>query len=222
MLFIVFDSLFTFHFSLFSVSRLPFTFEMVSPRPKSPSQFDEKLLELSSQIDAFERYSHAHGLRVAEIANSIAVRFDISEHDRFILQQAALLHDVGEMVMNRDYISAARKLSDGERHDMQRHTIIGEQDASKRGLGKGVQLLIRWHHEWWNGAGYPDALERENIPLPARILRVADAYASMTAERPFRVAVSEADARLHLVNLSAIEFDPKVVKALVQVQEASL
>ena len=194
---------------------------MVSPRPKPGSQFDDKLLELSSQIDAFERYSHAHGLRVAEIADSIAVRFSISDHDRFVLQQAALLHDIGEMVMNRDYISAARELSDGERHDMHRHTIIGEQDASKRGLGKGVQLLIRWHHEWWNGGGYPDALEGENIPLPARILRVADAYASITAERPFRAAVPHADARMHLVNLSSIEFDPKVVKALLQVEEVS-
>lgn len=194
---------------------------MVTPRPRSATQFDEKLLELSSQMDAFERYSHAHGLRVAEIADSIAVKFHISDHDRFVLQQAALLHDLGEMVMNRDYISAPRELSDGERHDMQRHTIIGEQDASKRGLGKGVQLLIRWHHEWWSGGGYPDALEGENIPLPARILRVADAYASMTADRPFRPAVSEADARLHLVNLSAIEFDVKVVKALIQIQEAA-
>lgn len=192
---------------------------MASPRPGS--QFDDKLLELSSQIDAFERYSHAHGLRVAEIADSIAARFNMSDHDRFVLQQAALLHDIGEMVMNRDYISAARQLSDGERHDMQRHTIIGEQDASKRGLSKGVQLLIRWHHEWWSGGGYPDALEGENIPLPARILRVADAYASMTADRPFRTAVSQADARMHLVNLSSIEFDPKVVKALLLVEEGA-
>lgn len=163
-------------------------------------------------MDAFERYSHAHGLRVAEIADSIAARFYFAEHDRFILQQAALLHDIGEMAMNRDYISAQRTLTDAERHDMQRHTVIGEQDAAKRGLGKGVQLLIRWHHEWWSGGGYPDALQGENIPLSARILRVADAYASMTADRPFRPAVTEADARRHLINLAAIEFDPRVVK----------
>src|SRR5687767_15230687 len=104
---------------------------MVTPSAKTSSQFDEKLLELSSQMDAFERYSHAHGLRVAEIADSIAARFHIAEHDRFILQQAALLHDVGEMAMNRDYISAQRTLTDAERHDMQRHTVIGEQDVAR-------------------------------------------------------------------------------------------
>ena len=184
---------------------------MISAR--AGSQFDEKLLELSSQMDEFERYSHAHGLRVAELADAIAAKFHLAEHDRFVLQQAALLHDLGEMAMNRDYISATRELSDGERHDMQRHTIIGEQDAARRGLGKGVQLLIRWHHEWWSGGGYPDALERENIPLAARILRVADAYASMTADRPFRRAVSEQDAQKHLIELAGIEFDPKVVSA---------
>jgi putative nucleotidyltransferase with HDIG domain len=190
---------------------------MVSPR--TVSQFDEKLLELSSQMDAFEHYSHAHGLRVAEIAESIAAKFNLSEHDRFVLQQAALLHDIGEMEMKRDYISAARELTEAERHDMQRHTVIGEQDAAKRGLGKGVQLLIRWHHEWWNGGGYPDAIAGEDVPLSARILRVADAYASMTADRPFRAAVNESDARKHLIELSAIEFDPQVVRIFLSVQE---
>jgi HD-GYP domain-containing protein (c-di-GMP phosphodiesterase class II) len=124
------------------------------------------------------------------------------------------------MVMSRDYISAARELTDAERHDMQRHTVIGEQDAARRGLGKGVQLLIRWHHEWWNGNGYPDALERENAPLCARILRVADAYASMTADRPFRKAVDEEEARRHLIDLSAIEFDPLVVKTFLSISRA--
>ena len=183
------------------------------------TQFDEKLLELSSQIDGFEGYSHAHGLRVAEIAENIAAKFHMAEHDRFVLQQAALLHDIGEMAMARDYIAAARRLTEAEHHDMQRHTVIGEQDAAKRGLGKGVQLLIRWHHEWWNGGGYPDALQREGIPLSARILRVADAYASMNADRPFRKAVGEDDARKHLIQLAGIEFDPKVVSAFLSVPE---
>jgi len=190
---------------------------MVSPR--LGSQFDEKLLELSSQMDAFEHYSHAHGLRVAEIADSIAAKFNLSEQDRFVLHQAALLHDIGEMAMKRDYISAARELTEAERHDVQRHTVIGEQDAAKRGLGKGVQLLIRWHHEWWNGGGYPDALAGEDVPLSARILRVADAYASMTADRPFRSAVSEIDAQKHLKELAAIEFDPQVVRMFLSIRE---
>jgi len=185
---------------------------------KTRSQFDEKLLELSSQIDAFERYSHAHGLRVAEITDAIASHFGIAGHDRSVLQQAALLHDLGEMEMNRDYIAAPRKLTDAERHDLQRHTIIGEQTAAKRGLGKGVQLLIRWHHEWWNGGGYPDALVEDQIPLSARILRVADSFASMTGDRPHRAAVTDAQARIHLIDWSGIEFDPAIVHAFLNAE----
>ena len=191
---------------------------MISAR--AGTQFDEKLLELSAQMDEFEHYSHAHGLRVAETAHLIAAKLYMAEHDRFVLQQSALLHDIGEMAMGRDYIAAARMLTEAERHDMQRHTVIGEQDAAKRGLGKGVQLLIRWHHEWWNGGGYPDALEREDIPLSARILRVADAYASMTADRPFRKAVDEDAALKHLTQWSGIEFDPKVVSVFLHMQRS--
>jgi len=185
----------------------------MSPTASTGSKFDEKLLELSSQIDAFERYDHAHGLRVAEIADAIAETFGLAAHDRSILQQAAFLHDLGEMAMNRDYIALERPLTDAERFDLHRHPVIGEQDAAKRGLAKGVQLIIRWHHEWWNGSGYPDALAREEIPLAARILRVADAYASMTADRPFRAAATDAEALQHLRDLAGIEFDAAVVKA---------
>ena len=191
---------------------------MVSPA-KTGTQFDEKLLELSSQIDAFERYSHAHGLRVAEVADAIAAKFRLGEHDRFVLQQAALLHDIGEMVMNREYISANRLLTDAERYGLHRHAVIGEQEISKRGLSKGVALLVRWHHEWWSGGGYPDALREDEAPLSARILRVADAYSSMTGDRPFRAAVTETEARQHLRNLAGIEFDPKVVKTFLNLRD---
>ena len=173
--------------------------------------FEEKLLELSNKIDEFEGYSHAHGLRIAEIADLIAGGFGMASHDRFILQQAALVHDIGEMAMDRDYIREARPLTDVEILDMHRHPVIGEQQAAKRGFTRGVQLLVRWHHEWWNGEGYPDRLAGEEIPLAARILRVADSYAAMTDNRPRRIARTDAEARQAMIELAGIEFDPKVV-----------
>jgi putative nucleotidyltransferase with HDIG domain len=177
--------------------------------------FEEKLLDLSTQIDEFEGYSHAHGLRIAEIADSIATGFGIEQQDRFVLQQAALIHDIGEMAMNRGYIRESRSLTPDERLDMQRHTVIGEQEAAKRGFTRGVQLLVRWHHEWWNGDGYPDRLSAEEIPLAARILRVADSYAALTDDRPRRKARSNDEAIHYLIEYAAIEFDPKVVKAFI-------
>ena len=174
---------------------------------------DEPLAQISATMDEFEGYAHPHGRRVAVISEAIAEKFNFASHDRHALRQAALVHDIGEMVMNREYIKANRLLREEERIDMQRHTVIGEQEAAKRGLARAVQLLIRWHHEWWNGAGYPDALEREQIPLAARILRVADTFAALTDSRPYSIAISASEAKRYLVEWSGIEFDPKVVKA---------
>lgn len=175
--------------------------------------FEEKLLRLSSEMDAFEGYADTHARRVATLAGSIASSFNIASHDLFFLQQAALLHDIGEMEMARDYISASRILSPDERVDLHRHPVIGEQSAARLGLSRAVQLIIRWHHEWWNGSGYPDCLEGEQIPLAARILRVADTYAALVSARPHRPAMTPDDARKYMAEWAGIEFDPAVVKA---------
>ena len=190
-----------------------FVNRIMEPTLAKDTNFDEKLLELSSQMDEFEGYTHAHGLRIAAIADAIGKSFNLAVHDRFFMQQAALVHDVGEMAMNREYIKQSRNLTDGERLDMQRHPVIGEQEAAKRGFSRGVQLLVRWHHEWWNGGGYPDCLEGEQIPLAARILRVADTFAALRDDRPRRKAMSLAEAKTHLTEWAGLEFDPKVVKA---------
>jgi HD-GYP domain len=183
------------------------------------STFDEKLLELSARIDAFEGYSHAHGLRIAGIADAIGIEFGMSGHDRHVMQHAALVHDIGEMLMDRSYIRESRALTAVERLDMQRHAVIGEQDAAKRGLSRGIQLLIRWHHEWWNGNGYPDRLQGDQIPLAARILRVADSYAALTDDRPRRQARSETEAKQYLREYAGLEFDPRVVLAFLAVEK---
>lgn len=179
---------------------------------------DEPLAQISAAMDEFEGYTHPHGRRIAVISEVLAEKFNFASHDRQALRQAALVHDIGEMVMNREYIRANRLLREEERIDMQRHTVIGEQEAAKRGLGRAVQLLVRWHHEWWNGSGYPDALEREQIPLAARILRVADTYAALTDSRPYSVAISASEAKRYLVEWSGIEVDPKVVKAFLSLE----
>jgi len=184
------------------------------------TETDEKLLQISSRMDAFERYDHAHGRRIAAIADALAVAFNLASRDRYFLQQAALLHDIGEMAMGRDYIESKRVLTANERIDLQRHPVIGEQETSKLGLPRGVQLIVRWHHEWWNGSGYPDCLEAEQIPLAARILRIADTYGAITAARPMRAASPAEDAKKHLIEWAGIEFDPAVVKVFLEVARA--
>jgi putative two-component system response regulator len=171
----------------------------------------EAFTQLAKTVDRFERYENPHAQRVAAFADEIAHAFHLARHDRGSLYAAALLHDLGEVAMERDYIQVKRTLDPEERLDLRRHPVIGEREASRVGADRAAQLLVRWHHEWWNGAGYPDALRREEIPLAARILRVADSYAALTDDRPFRPSLSEEAARRELTNRAGIEFDPGVV-----------
>jgi len=179
----------------------------------------EAYLQLAEAADQFERYANPHAVRIAAIADRIAEAFHMAPQDRKSLRTAARMHDLGEVAMERDYIQRAGSLSDEERIDLQRHPVIGEQEAARASADRDVQLLVRWHHEWWNGSGYPDALRQNEIPLAARILRVADSYAALTDARPYRPAMTEAAARASIVENAAIEFDPAVVSVLLSLED---
>src|SRR6266516_3846600 len=166
----------------------------------------------AAETDEFECYTNPHAARVATIADQIGHSFNLGARDRFSLRVAALAHDLGEATMARDYIQRSDALSEQERVDLARHPLISERESASAGADRGAQLLVRWHHEWWNGNGYPDGLRFEQIPLGARILRVADTYASLTDARPFRKAFSEQQAREHLLEWTGLEFDPRVVR----------
>jgi HD-GYP domain-containing protein (c-di-GMP phosphodiesterase class II) len=181
----------------------------------------EAFMQLAAAADRFERYENPHGVRIAAIADEIGRAFHLARHDRGSLRAAALLHDLGEVAMERDYIQRAGALTDEDRIDLTRHPVIGEREASRVGADRAAQLLVRWHHEWWNGRGYPDALRREEIPLAARILRVADSYAALTDARPFRPALAVAQARREMADRAGIEFDPAVVSVFLSLEPMS-
>lgn len=176
--------------------------------------------QLASATDEFEQYKTLHAVRIAELADEIAQHFLLASRDRRSLRAAALLHDLGEAAMERDYIQRAAGLSDEERIDLARHPVIGEQEAARVGADRATTLLVRWHHEWWNGSGYPDGLSGDEIPLAGRILRLADSYASLTAGRPFRSAHSATAAQQLIIENAGIEFDPRVVQAFLQLDLA--
>jgi len=178
----------------------------------------EVFRSLSLRTDEFEGYPNAHATRIAAIADQLAKTFSLGTRDRFSLRVAALAHDLGETLMDRDYIRRQGPLSEDERVDLARHPLFSEREASVAGADRGAQLLVRWHHEWWNGSGYPDGLRFEQIPLGARILRVADAYASLTDARPFREPFSEQQAREHILEWTGLQFDPRVVRALLAIE----
>jgi HD-GYP domain-containing protein (c-di-GMP phosphodiesterase class II) len=130
----------------------------------------------------------------------------------------ALLHDVGKIRIPSEIINKPGPLDADERAVVELHTIEGEQMLEKVGglLGE-VGHLVRSCHERWDGAGYPDRLAEEAIPLVARVVCACDAYSAMTTDRPYRKALSEADALAELRRCSGTQFDPEVVDALIAV-----
>src|SRR5258705_6095331 len=139
----------------------------------------EAYLQLAAAADEFEQYANPHAVRIAAIADKIAEAFHMAPQDRKSLRTAARMHDLGEVAMEREYIQRAGSPTDEERTDLERHPVIGEQEAALANADPDVQLLVRLHHEWSNGYGYPDALRQDGIPVSARILPVADSYAGL-------------------------------------------
>ena len=176
-----------------------------------------RLLKIAIEIDRIEGYSEPHAIAIAWTAEKIGARMGLHGVDLTALKFAALAHDLGERAMKRDYLLRPRALSWDETLDLWRHPILGEQAAGELKLPRQTQLLIRWHHEWWNGGGYPDGLAGEAIPPGARILRAIDSYFALISDRPHRRRFDRIEAEQIVADLAGIEFDPQVVKLLLQV-----
>ena len=176
-----------------------------------------RLLKIAIEIDRVEGYSEPHAIAIAWTAEKIGARMGLHGVDLTALKFAALAHDLGERAMKRNYLLRQSALSWEETLDLWRHPILGEQAAGEIKLPRQTQLLIRWHHEWWNGGGYPDGLAGEAIPPGARILRAVDSYFALISDRPHRRRFDRIEAEQIIADLAGIEFDPRVAKLLLQV-----
>jgi HD domain-containing protein len=175
---------------------------------------EETINRLADRIDNFERYTQPHSRLIAELATRLARRFGLGTPDIEAISEAAMLHDVGLAAMAPSYYSLQGPLSFESRLDLWRHPVVGEQQMAKRQAMRHPQLLVRWHHEWWNGSGYPDMLAFEDIPIGARILRAVDLYCALLSDRPYRAALDEKQAVETFSSSAGIECDPYVVRAL--------
>lgn len=175
---------------------------------------EEIINRLADRIDNFEKYTQPHSRLLAEIATQLARRFGLPHQDVDAIFDAAMLHDIGLYAMSPTYLSLPHPLTFEARLDLWRHPVIGEQQMAKRDAMRHAQLLVRWHHEWWNGAGYPDMLSFEDIPIGARILRAVELYGALLSDRPYRAALDPPHAVEALASSAGIECDPYVVKAL--------
>lgn len=171
-------------------------------------------------IDAKDPYTRGHSERVAAHSRTIARQLGLDRAAEHKVWVGALLHDVGKIGIEDSVLTKPGVLTSEEYEEMKRHPVIGAEIMSRIDQLKEMIPAIRWHHEAWNGKGYPDALAGERIPLMARIVGVADTFDAITTNRPYQKAYEPAFAVQKLRELAGQRFDAKVVTAFLRAFEA--
>ena len=173
---------------------------------------------LGDVIEADDAYTGSHSRDVVELVLAVADNLGLDHPGRRQAEFAALLHDVGKVKVPAEIINKAGPLDDGEWEIMKTHTVLGEQMLEQiGGLLGDVGHVVRSCHERWDGAGYPDGLAGEAIPLSARIVCACDAWSAMRTDRSYRRALPFEVALAELRSCAGTHFDPRVVDALVSV-----
>ena len=178
--------------------------------------FEQTIGALANAVDARDRYTRGHSNRVSRIAEAMCREMNLPESEIEIIKWAGLLHDVGKIGIRDDILLKEGPLDREERILMNQHPTIGAEIVAPARQLSSEAPLIKTHHEWFNGSGYPDGVEALDIPLGARILGIADAYEAMTSARPYRKkALSHEIAVSELTKYAGIQFDPEIVPILI-------
>ena len=174
---------------------------------------------LAALCDALEQkdaYTAAHAHDVADLSEAVADRLELGPAEVRTIRYAALLHDIGKIGIRTEILTKPGKLTEEEFSEMRQHTLIGQRILEPIPFFADVHRLVRWAHERWDGRGYPDGIAGHDIPLGARIICACDALHAMTSTRPYRSAMPMAEAIDELRRCAGTQFDPAVVRALVE------
>jgi putative two-component system response regulator len=171
----------------------------------------EFLEVLAETIESRDIYMRGHARRVAFYADLIAARLCLSREERDHVRLAAFLHDIGKVGAASDLLAGKVMPEPDRLESIHDHPAIGERLLLPLGLAAPVATTVRHHHERYDGAGYPDGLAGDDIPLPARLIAVVDAFDAMTCERPYRQAKTHDEALAELQREARGQFDPALV-----------
>lgn len=163
---------------------------------------------LSGAIDAKDTYTNGHSTRVADYSRRLAQRAGLSEQVQSDIYMMGLLHDVGKIGVPDAIINKPDKLTDEEYSTMKKHPVMGAEIL--KNITELPKLITgaRWHHERYDGKGYPDGISGEDIPLEARIIAVADSYDAMSSKRSYRNALPQTQVRSEVEKGKGTQFDP--------------
>ena len=171
---------------------------------------------LAETIDAKDTYTNGHSGRVADYSKEIARRFGYSEENQDNIYVMGLLHDVGKIGVPDAIINKEGRLSDDEYAIIKTHPVVGAKILSAVKDMPMLAIGARYHHERYDGKGYPDKLAGKDIPEPARIIAVADAYDAMTSNRSYRKSLSQQEVRAEIEKGKGTQFDPEFADIMLQ------
>ena len=174
---------------------------------------------LASTIDAKDRYTSGHSRRVAEYSRELARRMGKSEEDQEIVFTAGLLHDVGKISVPGDVINKPGRLTDEEFDQIRIHPVSGYHILEGIHDDERIGYGAKYHHERYDGKGYPNGLQGEDIPEIARIIAVADAYDAMASDRSYRKLLPQDVVRGEIVKGRGTQFDPEIADIMLQIMD---
>jgi putative nucleotidyltransferase with HDIG domain len=176
----------------------------------------QSLNTFANFIDAKDPYTKGHSARVADYACEIARRMGMSEDEQDNISYIALLHDVGKIGITNELLYKPGKLTGEEMRVIQMHTTIGAEILKDFTALPGVADGAKYHHEWYDGKGYPNGLNGKNIPHCARIICIADSYDAMSSDRCYRKKLSEDQILNEFKKCVGTQFDPDIVSYIVE------
>ena len=174
----------------------------------------QALETLANTIDAKDKYTNGHSNRVAKYSKEIARRMFKDEDEMTSIYFMGLLHDIGKIGIRDDIINKTNRLTDEEFAVIKNHSSIGYDILKNMTEIPNIEYAARWHHERYDGKGYPDGLKGEEIPEYARIICVADAYDAMTSKRSYRSAMSQEKVRSEIETGKGKQFDPCIAQIM--------
>jgi HD-GYP domain-containing protein (c-di-GMP phosphodiesterase class II) len=168
------------------------------------------LLALSEAVEACDPYTRGHSARVASMAYEVGLRLDCDESELALLRLGGALHDVGKLGVRDEVLNKPGALTADELREVRAHPEIGARMVALDRALRAALPAVLYHHERWDGAGYPSGRAGPAIPLVARILGVVDSYDAMTSDRPYRSARPETQAAEEVDRCTGTQFDPEI------------
>ncbi|MFZ3063062.1 MAG: HD domain-containing phosphohydrolase [Actinomycetota bacterium] len=181
-------------------------------------QAEHVLYSLAVALEEKDPYIQGHSLRVSQLSTELAQAVGVPEEEQALLGKACLVHDIGKIGVPDTILHKPGPLTREEFAKIEEHPVKSESICKPLVFAAPLLKMIRHHHEWWNGRGYPDHLMFEGIPLGARIMAIADAYDAMTSDRPYRAAMPPMKALDKLEDGAGRQWDPDLVEVFVSIQ----